>query len=130
MADGDTRTDDGSPLLESEDVPASGARPIREEIPYPVEVTSPGNRRWLPRQDVTEDEFGPVVPFRRRPRLRLAVIIIVTVSGLLFAAATAYLFIHLAREAESLSAHPAAQGVAMAGTTPEGGAVPRHGASP
>lgn len=83
-----------SPLMSSEDVPASGARPRERVDTYPVEVLNPG--MWT--QNHLQDEdygFPPPKPYRSRPRLRLAVTIVVTVLGFLLAAATVLLFVWL-----------------------------------
>lgn len=85
----------GGPLLESEDVPASGARPRPRVQDYPVTVLNPG--MWSQNHLEAEDfGFGPEKERRERPRLRLAVTITVTALGFLLAAATAILFVRLA----------------------------------
>lgn len=83
-----------SPLQDSEDVPASGARPRERVESYPVSVINPG--MWS--QNHLEDEdygFGPAPEPRDRPRLRLALTIVVTVLGFLVAGATAVGFVWL-----------------------------------
>ena len=84
------------PLVHSEDVPASGARPPRTPDTYPVTVHVPG--QWE-EHEVSETTygFGPAPERRSRPRLRLAVIIGLLALGLLLAAATAFGFVQLAR---------------------------------
>ncbi|GAA1490599.1 hypothetical protein [Brachybacterium sacelli] len=82
------------PLHDSEDIPASGARPRRRVETYPVAVLNPG--MWS--QNHLEDEdygFPPAKPVKDRPRLRLGVTISVTVAGFLLAAATAVMFVLL-----------------------------------
>lgn len=92
--DGQPRSERPSPLLESEDVPASGARPRDRVDKYPVTVATPG--MWSHNHLDSEDYgFAPEKPVRRRPRLRLGVTIAVTVIGFLIAAATAVLFVWL-----------------------------------
>ncbi len=117
---------DAAPLAESEDIPASGAR-VRPRIEqYPVTVVNPG--MWSDNQLEDEDYgFPPAADRPARPRLRLAVTIVVTVLGLLVAVATALLFVrlvHLAHEdlpAQSLA--PASSVSGPPGTTTEGAAV-------
>lgn len=95
--------DDESPLAESEDIPASGARSRPRRETYPVTVINPGTWADNPPEEV-DDGFAPARERRPRPRLRLAVTISVMVLGLLLAAATAVLFVRLvdvAREQES-----------------------------
>lgn len=84
-----------APIADSEEIPASGAR-VRELRPaeYPVSVVEPGV--WS-RSDVPEEDHGFPAPKERRPRprLRLALSILVSVLGLLIAAATVILFVRL-----------------------------------
>ena len=91
----DTFGDRGeAPLQESEDVPASGARPRKRTEQYPVAVLNPG--MWT--ENHLEDEdygFPPPKPVRRRPRLRLGMTITVTALGFVLAAMTAVMFVLL-----------------------------------
>lgn len=83
-----------APLQDSEDVPASGARPRPRVETYPVAVLNPG--MWS--QNHLEDEdygFPPARPEKHRPRLRLGVTIAVTAAGFVLAALTAVLFVWL-----------------------------------
>lgn len=83
-----------APLVDSEDVPASGARPRPRVQTYPVSVLNPG--MWTENHLEDEDYGFPEPPARReRPRLRLAVTIVVTVLGFLLAAATVIGFVRL-----------------------------------
>lgn len=82
------------PLLDSVDVPASGARPRARVDTYPVSVLNPG--MWS--QNHLEDEdygFPPAKPEKRRPRLRLGMTITVTALGFVLAALTAIVFVRL-----------------------------------
>lgn len=108
----------GAPLLESEDVPASGARP-RPRVPhYPVTVHNPGI--WEDNPLESEDYgFGPAPEVRDRPRLRLAVTIVVAVLGLLVAVATTLLFVWLVHEgAMMIAVHAASQSLSGSGDLP------------
>jgi hypothetical protein len=83
-----------APLLESEDVPASGARVRRRVEKYPVTVMNPGI--WSDNQLENEDYGFPAPKERReRPRLRRGLTITATALGLLIAAGTAVLFVQL-----------------------------------
>lgn len=82
------------PLQESEDVPASGARPRERVDTYPVTVLNPG--MWSHNHLEDEDYgFPPPEPVTRRPRLRLGLTITVTALGFVLAALTAVLFVWL-----------------------------------
>lgn len=81
-----------APLQDSEDVPASGARPRRRVEQYPVTVLNPG--MWADNHLQGEDYgFAPAALRKDRPRLRLGVTITVTVLGFVLAAATAIMFV-------------------------------------
>lgn len=83
-----------SPLLASEDVPASGARLRPRTGQYPVEVLNPG--MWTDNHLEDEDYGFPTPRVRRdRPRLRLAMTILATVLGLVVATLTVLLFVRL-----------------------------------
>lgn len=84
------------PILPSEEVPASGARPPAQPADYPVTVHIPG--QWE-HHEVPENThgFGPAPVRRSRPRLRMAVIILCLVLGILLATAAAIGFVMLAR---------------------------------
>lgn len=83
-----------APLQDSEDVPASGARPRERVEQYPVEVLNPG--MWAENHLQAEDYgFPPATQRTSRPRLRLAVTITVTVLGFVLAALTAIMFVLL-----------------------------------
>lgn len=114
-----------APLLESEEVPASGARPRPRVEDYPVTVLNPG--MWSQNHLEAEDYgFGPEPPRTERPRLRLAVTIAVTVLGFLLAAATAVLFVRLADYAVTELPDRAAPSVLIApapGTDPAAAAA-------
>src|SRR5699024_11462251 len=91
-----------APLQDSEDVPASGARPRRRVEQYPVAALHPG--MWTDNHRQDEDYgFPPAPPRRDRPRLRLGVTITVTALGILLAAATVVGFVQIV--------HPAADGL-------------------
>lgn len=83
-----------APLQDSEDVPASGARPRRRAQQYPISVLNPG--MWT-ENPLEEDHHGfpPATPVRSRPRLRLGLTIAVTALGFVLAALTAVLFVLL-----------------------------------
>lgn len=84
------------PLQDSEDVPASGARPRKRVETYPVAVLNPG--MWS--QNHLEDEdygFPPPKPTKNRPRLRLGLTITVTALGFVLATLTVLLFVWLTR---------------------------------
>ncbi len=88
------RTTGQAPLQDSEEVPASGARPRPRVEQYPVDVLNPG--MWSENHLQDEDYgFPPAKPRRDRPRLRLGMTITVTALGLLLAAATVLIFISL-----------------------------------
>ena len=83
-----------APLQDSEDVPASGARPRARVEQYPVSVLNPG--MWTDNHLQDEDYgFPPAPPRRDRPRLRLGVTITVTALGILLAAATVVGFVQI-----------------------------------
>lgn len=83
-----------APLQDSEDVPASGARPRSRVEQYPVAVLNPG--MWADNHLQSEDYgFPPAKPRKERPRLRLGITISVTALGLVVAALTAVLFVVL-----------------------------------
>ncbi|MGO1390001.1 hypothetical protein [Brachybacterium alimentarium] len=83
-----------APLLDSEDVPASGARPRDRVSTYPITVVNPG--MWSHNHLEDEDYgFPPAKPVTDRPRLRLGVTITVTVLGFVLAALTAIAFVLL-----------------------------------
>ncbi|WP_240613359.1 hypothetical protein [Brachybacterium endophyticum] len=106
-----------APLLDSEDVPASGARVRRRVEKYPVSVMNPGI--WSDNQLEHEDYgFPEPAPRRARPRLRLGLTIAATAVGLLLAAATAVVFVRLTSYAEdSLPAESLAPAAAEVATT-------------
>lgn len=84
------------PLQDSEDVPASGARPRARVEQYPVAVLNPG--MWA--ENHLEDEdygFPPAPPRRDRPRLRLGLTITAAAIGLVLAALTVLLFVGMVR---------------------------------
>ena len=85
---------DPAPLQDSEDVPASGARPRERVETYPVTVLNPG--MWADNHLQSEDygfpEPKPVTP---RPRLRLAMTITATAAGFVLAGLTAVMFVLL-----------------------------------
>ena len=84
----------GSPLLDSEDVPASGARPRERVETYPVSVINPG--MWSDNHLEDEDYgFPSAKPVTNRPKLRLGVTIAVTALGFVLAALTAVMFVLL-----------------------------------
>jgi hypothetical protein len=83
-----------APLQDSEDVPASGARPRKRVEAYPVSVINPG--MWS--QNHLEDEdygFPPAKTITDRPRLRLGMTIAVTALGFVLAALAAVMFVLL-----------------------------------
>lgn len=83
-----------SPLRDSEDVPASGARPRGHVGTYPVTVVNPG--MWSYNHLQSEDYgFPEPKPVRHRPRLRLAMTITATAAGFVLAALTAVMFVLL-----------------------------------
>lgn len=83
-----------APLQDSEDVPASGARPRARVEQYPVAVLNPG--MWSENHLQQEDYgFPPAKPRVQRPRLRLGMTIAVTVLGFVIAALTAIMFVKL-----------------------------------
>lgn len=83
-----------APLQDSEDVPASGARPRTRVDQYPVAVLNPG--MWAENHLQAEDYgFPPAKQRTQRPRLRLGVTIGVTVLGFVIAALTAIMFVML-----------------------------------
>ncbi|MFC7463723.1 hypothetical protein [Brachybacterium sp. GCM10030252] len=85
---------DEAPLQDSEDVPASGARPRQRVEAYPVSVINPG--MWAENHLEQEDYgFPPAKPVKDRPRLRLGVTITVTALGFVLAALTAVMFVLL-----------------------------------
>ena len=82
------------PLDDSEEVPASGARPRARVAQFPVAVLNPG--MWSENHLQHEDYgFPPAKPRKHRPRLRLGMTITVTVLGLVLAALTAIMFVQL-----------------------------------
>lgn len=83
-----------SPLQDSEDVPASGARPRERVDTYPVRVLNPGmwSQNHLQAEDYGFPEPKPITP---RPRLRLAMTITATAAGFGLAALTAVMFVLL-----------------------------------
>lgn len=83
-----------APLRDSEDVPASGARPRPRVDRYPVDVLNPG---MVSDNHLQDEDYGfpPATPRRERPRLRLGLTITATALGLLLAAATVLLFVTL-----------------------------------
>ena len=85
-----------APLQDSEDVPASGARPRQRVEQYPVAVLNAG--MWA--ENHLEDEdygFPPAPPRRDRPRLRLGLTITAAAIGLVLAALTVLLFVGMVR---------------------------------
>lgn len=83
-----------APLQDSEDVPASGARPRSRVDQYPVAVLNPG--MWTENHLQAEDYgFPPAKQRTQRPRLRLGMTIGVTVLGFVIAALTAIMFVML-----------------------------------
>lgn len=83
-----------APLQDSEDVPASGARPRARVESYPVTVLNPG--MWSQNQLEDEDYgFPPARERMHRPRRRLAGEITATALGLAIAAAVAVGFVWL-----------------------------------
>lgn len=119
----------GAPLQDSEDVPASGARPRPRVESYPVAVLHPG--MWA-ENHLEEEDYGfpPAVPRRERPRLRLGVTIAVTALGVLLSAATAVGFVLLVDAAvEDLPGLLGASSAHLPGpiTSWVGAAAPVHG---
>ncbi|WP_232820274.1 hypothetical protein [Brachybacterium sp. YJGR34] len=85
---------EGAPLQESEDVPASGARPRPRVEQYPISVINPG--MWSENQLEDEDYgFPPAPPRKDRPRRRLALRITATALGIALTALTVVLFVLL-----------------------------------
>lgn len=83
-----------APLTASEEIPASGARLRPRADQYPVTVLNPGI--WTDNPLEAEDYgFPPEKLRRRRPRLRLALRILVSVLGFVIAGLTALLFVRL-----------------------------------
>ena len=123
-----------APLQDSEDVPASGARPRARVEQYPVSVLNPG--MWTENHLQDEDYgFAPAQPRRDRPRLRLGMTITVTALGLLLTAATVILFVQLVQFGiEDLTgvlgeqaSHLHGAGHAMPGDHGTGAAAPDRG---
>ena len=123
-----------APLQDSEDVPASGARPRARVEQYPVSVLNPG--MWTENHLQDEDYgFAPAQPRRDRPRLRLGMTITVTALGLLLTAATVILFVQLVQFGiEDLTgvlgeqaSHLHVAGHAMPGDHGTGAAAPDRG---
>ena len=83
-----------APLQDSEDVPASGARPRARVQQYPVAVLNPG--MWTDNH-LEHETFGfpPARPRRDRPRLRLAMTITATALGFVLAVLTVIMFVML-----------------------------------
>lgn len=116
-------TDTPPPLAESEDIPASGARAVMPGIEahdYPVTVTMPGH--WEEHETQAEDfGFGPAPERRDRPRLRLAMTLLVSLLGLLVAAGTVFVFLRLVRLAhEDLPAQAMATSITAPATPGDG----------
>lgn len=83
-----------SPLVDSEDVPASGARPRQRVQDYPVAVLNPG--MWSDNHLEDEDYgFPPAKQVTQRPKLRLGATITVTALGFVLAALTTVMFVLL-----------------------------------
>ncbi|MBB5831447.1 hypothetical protein [Brachybacterium aquaticum] len=134
-------TTGAAPLQDSEDVPASGARPRSRVEQYPVSVLNPG--MWS--QNHLQDEdygFPPAKPRRHRPRLRLGLTITATALGLLLTAATVVMFVLLVDFAiEDLagmlegtagslsSAHIGSAGISTTGISTTVTALPEVGAA-
>lgn len=114
----------GTPLLDSEDVPASGARPRERVAQYPVTVHNPGI--WEDNPLESEDYgFGPAPAERHRPGVRLAVTIVAATMGLLVAVATALLFVWIVRSgAEQVLDRSASQSLAHSVTSAPEAASP------
>lgn len=117
-------TEQAAPLQDSEDVPASGARPRPRVDVYPVSVLNPG--MWS-ENHLEEEDYGfpPATPRAVRPRLRLAMTIAVTALGLLLAAATAVGFVLLVDFAiEDLPGMLGAASAQLPGTPADGVGAP------